>query len=116
MGKMQREKGKRNERECARELRAVTGHDFQRVLREVRDGNVGDVRSSSCPIVVQVKSGQNPPIRRALQEALEAAQEGEWAIAKIKKDRQGSLAVMRWSDLMLLLHIMAERTDGRLRL
>ena len=117
MGKMQRDKGKRNERECAGELTAATGHKFNTNLEEVRGGRLGvDVLSSFCPIIAQVKSGRNPPMMPALREVLAAAQQGEWAVAKIKRDHKGAVGLLRWPDLMLLFHIMAERTDGRLRL
>jgi hypothetical protein len=58
----------------ARWLRSITGHDYQRVLSEVREGNVGDVYAEDGCFVVQCKAGKQPPIWAAHREAQEASE------------------------------------------
>ena len=74
MAKLSRTKGKAFELKVARWLRSITGHDYQRVLVEVREGNCGDVYAEDGVFVVQCKAGKQPPVWKAHAEATEACE------------------------------------------
>ncbi len=84
MSKSQREKGKAWEREVARRLRDVMpGVDVKRT-QQSRQGTDGpDVDAGAYG--VECKHGRRPPIRRALQQAIESAHPGQVPVAVIKE-------------------------------
>lgn len=88
MGASQRRKGARGEREVANLVTEALGHTYERVLTETRDGNSGDVRSSTHPLVWQVKRQKRPNRKAALREAVEAADRsrGEIPVAAVRED------------------------------
>jgi len=90
-----------------KELGLSSEEGVRRVLVETREGNSGDVRSPSVPLVVQCKVGERPPIYDAVTEAVEASYRDEVPVAIIKRNADGprpkvELAVFRLEDAIWL--------------
>ncbi len=88
-------------------LEEATGVECVRCLAEARDGNVGDL-TTELPIVVQCKVGKRPSVWRALEEAVEAADEGSLPVAVVRRNSPGGrpaedLAVLDLADFLRLL-------------
>jgi len=109
MGARSRRKGVAWERTVAALLSEATGLDYQRVLTESRDGNVGDVDADGGALSVQCKIGARPNPYQALREAVEAAgASGRLPVAVLRKNGSGSrppedLAVLRIEDFVALI-------------
>jgi hypothetical protein len=88
MGKRSRDKGAAWERQVAKDMTEATGFDCRRCLIETQQGNKGDI-ASDAPYSVQCKVGQRPNVYKALDEAVEAAEDGDLAVAIIKKNGGG---------------------------
>lgn len=108
MGKAQREKGKRGERQTAREIADVFGVDAHRG-QQSRDG-------ADAPDVVglpgwwiEVKTGQRINAFAALEQADDARGKFEVPIAVLRRDRKRPVVVMFWEDWM---HLAREARDG----
>lgn len=87
MGKLSRTKGLAFEREIARRFSIAGRTKVERELHEVRDGNLGDLRSD-LPLSIQCKVGTNPSVWKAVDEAEYAAKgEGLYAIAVVRRNR-----------------------------
>jgi hypothetical protein len=99
MGKAQRDKGKRGEREVAEALRAVYP-DAKRGWQSRAGSDAPDV--DGTPWWVEVKIGKAPPIWPAWKQA-NTATDGRPPLVVVRRDREGALAVLRLSDLVDLL-------------
>lgn len=113
MGKYQRDKGARFEREIANRLKEVFG---PRTTRSSGQCFKGDLRADvDCPeIWVECKVGKRPNIKAALEQAEEAeagASTGKSPVAICKWDRQEPIASMRLDFFIELLKI-AYRGEG----
>ena len=107
MGKYQREKGARFEREVANVLKSVFGG---RTTRSSGQCFSGDTRADvDCPeIWVECKVGARPNIKAALEQAEEAkASSGasKMCVAVCKWDRQPATATMRLEDFVKVLSL-----------
>jgi len=103
VGKMQRDKGARFEREVAKIFReALPGCDAKRGL-QTRGGaaEVPDVQAG--PFAIECKVGKKPPVRFALDTAVEHCPRGCYPMAIIKEDRRQPFAVMPLDDLLEIL-------------
>lgn len=109
-GRSSRRKGHDREREVVRRFNAIPGVHVARVLRETRDGNCGDVRGD-VPLSIQVKVGAAPSAWAALEEATEAAEPGDFAVALVKRNRSGargpqSVAIMSEEDFFEVVGLL----------
>lgn len=87
MSKLSRTKGHNFEREVARRFSVAGRTPVERELTEVRDGNVGDLKSD-LPCVFQCKVGAAPSPWRAVQEADAASKgTGRYAIAVLRRNQ-----------------------------
>ena len=87
MSKLSRRKGHDFEREIARRFSIAGRTKVERELHEVRDGNLGDLRSD-LPLSIQCKVGANPSVWKAVDEAEYAAKgKGLYAIAVVRRNR-----------------------------
>lgn len=76
--------------------------DAGRTLTETRDGNSGDLVHVK-PFSAQLKCGAAPSPWRAMREATEAADPGDYPVAIIKRDREKPLAVLTLDDFCELV-------------
>ena len=100
MGKMQRNKGARWERDLAKLFAgAMPGANVRRGLCQVRDSSeMADVEN---PVFwVEAKVGKKPNPRAALKQAVEAAPKGRVPVAVIKDDRQTPFVAMQLEDFL----------------
>ena len=100
---MQRDKGARFEREIARRFSdALPGCDAKRGL-QTRGGaaEVPDVQAG--PFAIECKVGKKPPVRTALNTAVEHCPRWHYPIAVIKEDRRQPFAVLPLEDLLEIL-------------
>lgn len=88
-GSRSRRKGHAWERAVAAMIEEATGVECRRELREVREGNCGDVETD-LPVAVQCKVGARPNLWSALAEAVEAAGVGDLPIAVLRRNGAGS--------------------------
>ena len=103
MGKMQRDKGARFEREVAREFNAVLkGCNAKRGL-QTRGGAAECPDVTAGPFAIECKVGKKPPVRAALNTAVEHCPEGHYPMAIIKEDRRQPFAVLMLDDLLDIL-------------
>tara|TARA_Y100000310_G_scaffold24676_2_gene23698 strand:- start:3510 stop:3866 length:357 start_codon:yes stop_codon:yes gene_type:complete len=105
MGKAQREKGARFEREVANILKEVFG---PRTIRSSGQCFSGDTRADvDCPeLWVECKVGLRPNIKGALKQAEEAsalAQTDKMCVAVCKWDREKPIISMRLDDFVEIL-------------
>lgn len=110
MSKRSITKGKSFERLIARKIAFHTGRTAKRQLTEVREGNQGDIETT-LPLVIQCKVGKRPPVKKAVQEAVDAAEgTGKYAIAVTRENATHSssqpvdMVHMPLSDFLDLLH------------
>lgn len=109
MGKRSRTKGHDWEREVANRLTQATGVECKRCLVETREGNSGDIQTQ-LPLAVQCKVGQRPNPIAAYEEALEAAEIAEEAVAVIKRNqgpggKKREVAVISFEYFLRLLEM-----------
>ena len=119
MGKAQREKGARFEREVANILKEVFG---PRTIRSSGQCFSGDTRADvDCPeLWVECKVGKRPNIKGALEQAEEAralSGSSKICIAVCKWDREKPTITMRLEDFVEILkkvfpHYREEADDG----
>ena len=107
MGKYQRDKGARFEREIANQLKLVFG---PRTKRSSGQCFSGDTRADvDCPkIWVECKVGKKPNIKTALEQAEEARDSNgstKLCVAVCKWDRQETFATMRLSEFLQILEL-----------
>lgn len=111
MGKSEREKGKRWEREVARDMRqALPGCHVVRGWQARAGSDAPDV--DGTPFWVECKVGKRPPLRPALQQAVEASVEAgdkRPVVAVVKSDRQPPLVLMHYDDWLDLVGEWWER-------
>lgn len=105
MGKAQREKGARAERDAALEWQAA---GFPRARRrcsgeEAQDRNPGRDLDGTPGFAVQVKNDRSATPHQALAEARAAARPGEIPVGWFRKDRHEFVAVIATSDFFRLL-------------
>jgi Holliday junction resolvase len=97
-GKRSRRKGASYERELVHLFRdLMPGADVRRGLQS-RDG--AEVADVDCPVFwVEAKRGKRPLVRRALEQATEAAQgSGKIPLAVIRDDRKQAFVALHLSD------------------
>ena len=114
MGKYQRDKGARFEREIANVLKEVFG---PKTIRSSGQCFSGDTRADvDCPnIWVECKVGKRPNIKAALEQAEEAkASSGsdKTCVAVCKWDRQLPTATLRLDDFIEILKLAYRSDDG----
>lgn len=98
MGKSQREKGKRFEREVARRFRDVLpGYDVRRGFQSRRGSDAPDVDVPKFWVEAKVGARTNP--RAALAQAIEAT-DGRIPVAVCKDDRKDPVVMMRMDDFL----------------
>ena len=115
MSARSRRKGAQWEREVSRKLRAI-GIPAERNLEEVRTGNAGDIQlDPDIPLVIQAKCGLQPPVYKALGEAIEVADgTGKVPVAIIHRDGSGrarasdEIAVLRLEDFMEMIEQLSQ--------
>lgn len=109
-GRKARRRGHEWEREIAGDLSDLDLVEAERVLQEPRDGLVGDVRSN-LPLSIQAKCSKQPSVWKALEEAKEAAADGQHPVAAVRR-RHGQgvpsdrVAVLPWSDLLEIVGLL----------
>ena len=113
MGKYQREKGARFEREIANKLKRIFG---PRTIRSSGQCFSGDTRADvDCPkIWVEGKVGKRPNIKAAIEQAEEAsgvANSNKVPVAICKWDRDEPIASMRLEDFLDLLEMAYKEED-----
>lgn len=105
MGKAQREKGKRGERQVANLLKPVLGGHVTRGVGQSQSGsNQADVEGA--PYWIEVKTGKRPNIMAAMQQAREAT-DGRVPVVFSKRDREKWLVTMEsdaWLELLRLAY------------
>lgn len=113
MGKRSRDKGKRWEREVARLYRETVGAGKRTGWHQSHGLEVADV---SVPLPLpgwpkgiwnECKHHARVPMRRALNQALEACPEGHLPVAVCKDDRKEPLVVLLLDDWLSLLERLA---------
>ena len=105
MGKMQREKGKRGEREFADELKAALPQFADKIKRglQSRDGaEVADVEGVPG-FWFENKCGAKPNPRAALKQAQAAAKADQIVAVRIRDDRQDPFFVLPAEDFYTML-------------
>lgn len=114
MGRSQREKGKRGERELARRIRDAFGAGYEalrgwqtRGAAAAAEPDVYIVRKSTgerLPYWFEAKTGAAPRMRAALEQAAADAPQGQTPVAWIRFDRvTRPFAVLYGDDLLELL-------------
>jgi hypothetical protein len=110
MGKMQREKGKRGEREFADELKAALPQFAEHIKRGIQSrdgGEVADVQGVPG-FWFENKCGAKPNPRAALKQAQEAAPSDNIVVARIRDDRGQPFMVMSADDFYTMLQAWFE--------
>jgi hypothetical protein len=99
MSKMQREKGKRWERDVATLFReAMPGAEIKRGWQTRSGSDAADVE---CPLYwLECKVGKMPNPRAALKQATEAAPKGRVPVAIVKDDRQEPFVCLSLDNFM----------------
>lgn len=113
MGRYQREKGKRWEREVARRMRELFPGDAERIhrSRQARTGRDGaDVAGLPHGLWPECKVGKRPSPRAALQQAEDDAPDGAIPLAIVKDDRERPFVVLRLDDFERLIAIVSDRS------
>jgi hypothetical protein len=112
MGRSQREKGKRGERQACEALEALTGIPWERSARQSRA-----LGGQGCPDLVptsgasvglhpEVKVGKAPPALPALEQAIADASPGCLPFALVRRDRGEWVVVVRASEVVELVRRM----------
>jgi hypothetical protein len=118
MGRSQREKGKRWEREVARLYREAVGAGKRTGWHQSHGLEVADV---SVPLPLpghprgvwnECKHHARVAMRRALEQALDACPPGHLPVAVCKDDRKEAVVVLRLTDWLALLAALAPTDPG----
>jgi len=114
MGKHQRDKGARFEREIANSLKGVFG---PRVIRSSGQCFSGDTRADvDCPkLWVECKVGKRPNIKAALEQAEEAKRSSDSSkvcVAVCRWDRDTAIASLRMVDFLEILRLAYGGDNG----
>lgn len=121
MGRAQREKGKRWEREVARLYREAVGAGKRTGWHQSHGLEVADV---SVPLTIgrwkgvwnECKHGKKVNHRAALAQALEVCPPSQLPVAVCKDDRTEAVVVLRladWLELLAAASRAEEGTDGK---
>lgn len=125
MGKRERVRGHRFERELARLLTNHTGEDYKRNLSETRDGTSGDVIPASWTregkpldlvFVVEAKRRNKVSLDKAYSEAVEGLTPHpcqQIPVAIKKADRQPAMAYLKLSDLMSIVDRLRDDDEAK---
>jgi len=118
MGKHQREKGARFEREVANRLKPVFG---PRTIRSSGQCFSGDTRADvDCPVLwVECKVGKRPNIKAALEQAEKArdsCESNKVPVAICKWDRHEPIASIRLNDFIELLKLAFGESNEKQRI
>jgi hypothetical protein len=99
VGKAQREKGKRFEREMVHRIRAVLGLGEDEVKRGLQFRDGGEVADVVMPrFHLEAKHDNGVSVWAALRQAVGDAKPGMWPLVVLKHDRQEPIAAMPLSD------------------
>ena len=110
MGRAEREKGKRWEREVARLFTDALGAPCRRTgFHQAQDASAAPDVDTGGAFWVECKAGRLPNPRAALRQAREAAPREQHAIAVVKDDRQRPFVAMDLEDFLELVGEWAER-------
>jgi len=114
MGKMQREKVKRGEREFAEELRAAVPQFANQIKRglQSRDGREAADVDGLPGFWFENKQGAKPNPRAALKQAQAAAFADQIVAVRIRDDRQDPFFVLPAKDFYTLLSGWFDWLDG----
>jgi len=110
MGKMQRQKGARWERDVVNRLKAIGFTDAKRGF-QMRGGAAECPDVSAGPFHIECKVGKKPPIRTALETAVTTCPKGMVPVAVIKEDRREPYIVMPLEDFEDLIKEWRERNE-----
>jgi len=104
MGRMQRQKGKRGERECAAEFAAMLGeHVHARRGAQHRGGaDSPDVQLDGVPIHIECKRTESLSIYTALEQATRDAPDDRCPIVWHRRNGRESLLIVRTIDALRL--------------
>lgn len=105
MGKFQREKGAKNEREACKLWRELGFVEARRKLSQYQQRCGVDLENTG-KFKVQVKSGKSINVWKALEEAEKESKESDIPFVMAKKDRLGWIVVLRWRDFKNLMSIV----------
>lgn len=114
MGRMQREKGKRGERECAAELNRVLGGDTNaRRGVQFQGGNDSPDVRLDLPLHVEVKRCEALNLYAALEQAREDAPEGMPAIVCHRRNGRKWVAILEIDSLADVAQIVSNHIATR---
>jgi hypothetical protein len=102
MGRAQRAKGARFERELVARLRTVFGGDVRRGL-QFRDGAEAADVMLPAPIHLEAKHDNGISVWAAMRQAVKDAKPGSFRLVVLKHDRQEPIAAMPYEDFEELL-------------
>lgn len=118
-GRHSRSKGHAWEREIAQAMTEARGVKYgtARSLARYRDDEGVDVLSLADAVVIQAKVGLEPPVRRALEQVVAGAREGEVPVAAIRwNQKEGrkklDAAIMPWKTFLQLVTRHREEEAG----
>ena len=110
MGKYQRSKGARVERQIISVLNERFGTDMKRELEQVRSGGL-DV-TEGIPFSIEIKArADSPAVQKFLEQAENSKRDGHPPVAIVKGDRKEPIVVMYLGDWMDLVASTIERKD-----
>jgi Holliday junction resolvase len=102
MGRMQRNKGKRGEREAAAELAVVFGCDARRGVQYQGGPDSPDVVLEGVAVHVECKRTESINVYKALDQAIEDASDGKVPTVWHRRNQRESLLIVRVEDLLRL--------------
>ena len=111
MGRMQRQKGKRGEREAAAELAAVLGVTARRGVQYHGGPDSPDVVLEGVPIHVECKRTERLALWPAIEQAVADAGE-RVPIVWHRCNKRESVVIIRTCDLLRLVHALREQKDA----
>ena len=110
MGRMQRQKGKRGERECAAELNELLGSSVnaRRGVQYQGGPDSPDVVLDGVPIHVECKRTESLSIYTAMEQAKADAKEGSTPIVWHRRNGKPSLVIVETAKLVELSLAIAD--------
>lgn len=119
MAKFSRDKGKRGERNTASELREYFP-EIEGVIRRGWQAREGDDEADVIGLPgywFEVKCGKSIQILKALEQAYEASAKDEHSmpVAVIRPDRKRPVAVLYWSDFLIIIRRIFDYEHGTTR-
>lgn len=102
MGRMQRQKGKRGERECAAELAVVFACDARRGVQYQGGPDSPDVVLQGVNVHVECKRTESINVYKALEQATEDASDGKTPIVWHRRNGKRSVVIVDTQDLVTL--------------